>query len=68
MSDVPTGPDTPAAGGSAARPEPVVPLPRHPWVRWADLALLFTRDGAAGGWFEDRERLDDAVRDPWYEA
>lgn len=42
----------------------LVPARRTRWHRWDDLQDLFT--GAVDSdWNEDRELLDDSIRDPW---
>lgn len=42
----------------------LVPARQIRWHRWHDLDDLFT--GAADpDWNEDREHLDDSIRDPW---
>jgi hypothetical protein len=48
--------------GTRAR---IIPVDKHAWRCWEDIADLFTADRAAEGWTEDRERLDDSPADPW---
>lgn len=44
----------------------LVPVRQTRWHRWDDVRDLF--DGPADtGWAADRERVEDAVRDPWAE-
>jgi len=43
----------------------IVPVGRRTWVRWDDIAELFTADRAAEDWSADRDRLDNALSDPW---
>jgi prevent-host-death family protein len=43
----------------------IVPAGRRTWIRWNDIAGLFTADQAAEGWTADRDRLDTAPADPW---
>jgi prevent-host-death family protein len=50
------------SGRPAAR---IIPINRHTWRRWEDIADLFTADRAAEGWIRDRDRLDDSPADPW---
>lgn len=49
----------------AGRPAAVIgPIAPRAWRRWADLADLFG-ENADPEWEADRDRLDDAPRDPW---
>jgi len=49
----------------AGRPAAVLgPIASRTWRQWADLGDLF-REGVDGDWEADRERLDDALADPW---
>jgi prevent-host-death family protein len=50
------------SGRPAAR---IIPVDKHAWRRWADIAGLFTTDRAAEGWTTDRDHLDDSPTDPW---
>jgi prevent-host-death family protein len=50
------------SGRPAAR---IIPVDRHTWRRWDDIAGLFTADRAAEGWTDDRTHLDDSPADPW---
>ena len=50
------------SGRPAAR---IIPAGRPAWIRWNDIAGLFTADRAAEDWDTDRDRLDSAVADPW---
>lgn len=45
----------------------IVPAGRRTWIRWNDIAGLFTADRAAEEWNADRDRLDTAPVDPWAE-
>lgn len=49
----------------AGRPAAVIgPVAPRAWRRWADVADLFA-ETADPEWETDRDRLDDAPRDPW---
>jgi len=49
----------------AGRPAAVLgPIASRTWRQWADLGDLY-REGVDGDWEADRERLDDALADPW---
>lgn len=49
----------------AGRPAAVIgPVAPRAWRRWADVADLFAGT-ADPEWETDRDRLDDAPRDPW---
>ena len=50
------------SGRPAAR---IIPAGRRAWIRWNDIAGLFTPDRAAEDWTTDRDRLDTAPADPW---
>ena len=50
------------SGRPAAR---IIPAGRRAWIRWNDIAGLFTADRAAEEWNADRDRLDTATADPW---
>jgi len=50
------------SGRPAAR---IIPATRRAWIRWNDIAGLFTPDRAADEWTADRDRLDTAGADPW---
>jgi prevent-host-death family protein len=50
------------SGRPAAR---IIPAGRRSWIRWNDIAGLFTADRAAEDWNADRDRLDATAADPW---
>ncbi|MGH3322483.1 MAG: type II toxin-antitoxin system Phd/YefM family antitoxin [Streptosporangiaceae bacterium] len=52
------------AGRPSAR---LVPTPPQRWRRWDEVAELF-HGPADTAWEADRERVDQAVRDPWTAA
>ena len=52
------------SGRPAAR---IVPAGRRTWIRWNDIAGLFTADRAGEEWNADRDRLDTGAADPWVE-
>lgn len=59
-----TRPDEPGdlpASGAGAPPIPVTP---GRWRRWADIEDLF-RGPADPAWDNDREGIDQALRNPW---
>lgn len=41
------------------------PVDRRTWRSWDEIATVFTHRGADRGWKEQRELIDDEVRDPW---
>ncbi|KGN34128.1 prevent-host-death protein [Knoellia sinensis KCTC 19936] len=51
------------AGRPSAR---LVPAKPAQWRRWADLAELYNGPADAD-WADDRELIDDELRDPWAE-
>lgn len=50
------------SGRPAAR---IIPAGRRAWIRWNDIAGLFTADRAIEEWNTDRDRLDTTPADPW---
>ncbi|WP_300009648.1 type II toxin-antitoxin system prevent-host-death family antitoxin [Pseudonocardia sp.] len=52
------------AGRPSARMVPIAP---QTWRSYSDVAEVF-RGPADAAWAADRERIDDAVRDPWTPA
>jgi prevent-host-death family protein len=50
----------------SGRPAAVLgPIDRRRWRSWDEISTLFTHDGADRTWKEDRELIDNEVRDPW---
>jgi prevent-host-death family protein len=49
------------AGRPSAR---LVAAAPRPWRRWNEIAELF-HGPADAAWETDRERIDEAIRDPW---
>jgi antitoxin (DNA-binding transcriptional repressor) of toxin-antitoxin stability system len=43
----------------------LVPAERNRWRRDADIRSLFAGPGDDYYWQQDRDRLDDELRDPW---
>jgi prevent-host-death family protein len=40
---------------------------RRTWRTWDEIASVFTHRGASGGWNDERDLIDNEIRDPWSE-
>ena len=50
----------------SGRPAAVLgPVGQRTWRSWDEIATIFRHGGADRGWREDRELVDNEVRDPW---